>query len=108
MDGTNKNEFKDYMNEEIPGYETLLDEEQISHLLQRYNEWKNWSDIAATSLSKQFSSQAGIDYTNSYEKAMEQVSIKGQELRKLIDEIKKLYNIETKEINKESDNKKYL
>ena len=88
--------FEDYMSKEIPGYETLLDAEQLLPLKSTFADWENaWKE--ADYCLKHFNNTAGVDYTNDYEKAMKRTAIFGQKLQAAIDKLKEVYHIEKPE-----------
>lgn len=60
--------FDEYMENEIPGYKSLLSEEEISSLKKDYEQKEFYEKAANTCFNMQFSSKANIDYVNDYEK----------------------------------------
>lgn len=60
--------FDEYLESEIPGYKSLLTEEEIGSLKKDYEQKDFYEKAANTCFNMQFSSKANIDYANDYEK----------------------------------------
>ena len=88
--------FEEKMEEELPGYNTFLDEETIKELLSDFEKWESFSETAAFCLDKYLSSSS-IDYENDYNKANEQMAMAADNFKNKISMIKEEYNITSKE-----------
>ena len=80
--------FKDYLNEKLPNYEEVLDDETMAELKAIWDSAQKSMRSADYCLEMQFKGTAGIDYTNDFEKHNAESSRKMAELNNRIEELR--------------------
>ena len=86
--------FEDYLSSNLGSYKDELSKEQLMQIKGLYDKLLIWQNTAQIAFKKGLDNKQNIDYTNDYEKAMEQVSTASQKLSSMMDDLKSSFGIE--------------
>ena len=87
--------FEEYMESKIPGYKEIVPEARIIQLKDAFDRKEAYDKEAKAYLS--YTSSAGIDYSNKFEKAMSNHSRWAMILESYVDQTKEELGIGTEE-----------
>ena len=86
--------FNDYLQEQFGSYADEISNENIQKLKGEYDKLLIWQNTANIALKKGLENKGDLDYTNDYEKAMNNVQNTSSKLISEVNRIKKELGIE--------------
>jgi hypothetical protein len=89
--------FEEYLESNLGSYKDDLTKEQLAQLKGAYDKLLIWQNTANITFQKGIEGKSKVDFTNDYEKAMEQVQNAGQKLSDIMNGIKLGFGIENPE-----------
>ena len=86
--------FEDYLQEQFGSYVSEISEEDLAKLKAEYDKLLIWQNTADYTLKKGLDGKSQVDYTNDFEKAMNNVKEAGSKLANEANKIKSKLGIE--------------